>query len=272
VSRPARAAAAALLILALEAGAPALAQDAARPPCAGDPPFPAYAPLDAQPEVGVWTEKPLDPPALPHVRLWTGTPPTELPAPPCTGWAPVPFTVALSARFRETRGVDALAERFAAVSALRSLPYWASARQRWEPLFEDAYAVRDPQSRERREDFAPEELVPGRDLYLYQDPSGPVGGAVYRMRIQDRRAGRLAVLFENVTSARVLGLFPLRPGTLHFVYMLENLPQEDGVWAYYGLLGLATSPDSARTYVNRNAALYRHLAAMPPQQEPPVWP
>jgi hypothetical protein len=220
----------------------------------------------------VWTEKPLDPPALPHVRLWTGTPPAELPAPPCTGWAPVSFTVALSARFQETRGVDALAERFAAVSALRSLPDWASARQRWEPLFEDAYAVRDPQSRERREDFAPEELVPGRDLYLYQDPSGPVGGAVYRMRIQDRRAGRLAVLFENVTSARVLGLFPLRPGTLHFLYVLEHLPQEDGVSGYYALLGLATSPDSPRTYVNRNAALYRHLAAIPPQQEPPVWP
>jgi hypothetical protein len=273
VSSLARAAAAALLVLALGAAAPTLAQDAPRPPCGGDPPFPAFAPLDAQPAVGVWTEKPLKAPGLPHVRLWTGTPPIDLPASPCIDWTPGPFTIALSARFRELRGVEALVERFAATAALKSLPYWAAARERWEPLFEDVYAVRDPQSRERREDFRPEELVPGRNLHIYQDPSGPVGGAVYRMHIQDRRADRLAVLFENVTSARVLGLFPLRPGTLRFVYVLERLPgEEEDLWGYYALLGLTTSPDSARTYVNRSAALYRHLTAIPPQQEPPVWP
>ncbi len=264
--------AAALLALAAVAIAPARAQEAPRPPCAGEPPFPAYAALEAPPEVGVWTEKPLEQPGLAHVRLWAGASLAGLPPPACTDWPPVPFAAALSARFRSPAdGSLALIERFAAVSMLKNLPYWAAARQRWEPLFDEVYAVRDPESRERRDDFSPDELRPGSDLHLYQDPGGPVGGAVYRMRIRERGQDRLEVAIENVTSARAMGLFPLRPGTLRFAYVLERLPEED-VWGYYALLGLATTPDSARTYVNRSAALFRHLAGIPPEQTPPVWP
>src|SRR3712207_9027943 len=64
----------------------------------------------------------------------------------------------------------------------------------------------------------------------------------------ERRPDRLEVAVENVTSARVMGLFPLRPGTFRLVYVLERLPEE-GVWGYYALLGLATTPDSARNSV-----------------------
>jgi hypothetical protein len=264
-------AAAALLALVAVVATTAGAQETPRLPCGGEPPFPAYAALDAPPEVGLWTEKPLEQPDLAHVRLWAGASLADLPPPPCTDWTPVPFAVAVSARFRNPDGVEPLIERLAAASALRSLPHWAAARQRWEPLFEEAYAVRDPESRERRDDFSPDELRSGSDLYLYEDMSGPIGGAVYRMHVRERRPDRLEVAVENVTSARVMGLFPLRPGTFRLVYVLERLPEE-GVWGYYALLGLATTPDSARNSVNRSAALFRYLVGIPPEQTPPVWP
>lgn len=258
-------------LLALAAVGTAEAGEAPRPPCDGAAPVPAYAPVGAQPAVTVWTEKALEQPGLPHIRLEAGASLAGQPPPPCTDWPSPAFAVALSARFLNPGGVEAIVQRFAAVSALERLPYWAAARHHWEPLFDAAYAVRVPSSRERRQDFSPEELRPGRDLYLYQDPGGPVGGAVYRMRVAELRPDRLSVVVENVTSARVLGLFPLPAGAVRFAYIFERQPEE-GAWGYYGLLGLATTPDSARTYVNRSAALHRHLTGIPPQQEPPVWP
>ena len=101
---------------------------------------------------------------------------------------------------------------------------------------------------------------------------GPVGGAVYRTRVRESGPDRLVVLVENVTSARAAGLLPLRPGTLRFAHFLERLRGPEGAWGYYGLVGLGIAPDSARTYVNRAAGLFRHMAGIPPEQEPPVRP
>src|SRR3712207_9219486 len=67
-------------------------------------------------------------------------------------------------------------------------------------LFEEAYAVRDPESRERRDDFSPDELRSGSDLYLYEDMSGPIGGAVYRMHV-DRKSTRLNSSHANISYA-----------------------------------------------------------------------
>lgn len=257
-------------VLAADAGA----SDLPRPPCGGAAPFPAYATPGAAPEVGVWTTRDLDDPDLPNVRLWAGWPSGERSPPPCSGWGDaVPFTLALAARIPDPPGgTEGVLRRLGAVSDLGDLRYWAAARAHWEPLFDDVpYAVADPTSPERRPDHAPAELMPGREVYTYQDPAGPVGGAVYRTRVREAGPDRLVAETENATTARAGGLFPLRPGTIRLVHFLDRLPDGSG-WGYYGLVGLATAPDSARTYVNRAAALFRHLAGLPPEGEAPVWP
>ncbi len=250
------------------------AQDAGpRPPCDGAAPFPAYAAAGAPAAVGVWTARALDDPGLPNVRLWAGQPADGRPPPPCSGWGDSPpFTLALAARIPDPGGTDAILRRLGAASGLAGLRYWAAARGRWEDLFDEApYAVADPESRERRPDHAPPELALGRDAYAYQDPAGPVGGAVYRTRVREAGPDRLVAESENATTARAGGLIPLRPGTIRLVHYFDRLPDGSG-WGYYGLVGLTTSPDTARTYVNRAAALFRHLAGLPPEREPPVWP
>jgi hypothetical protein len=259
-----------LLIFALRW--PAAAQEIPRPPCEGMAPFPAYAAVEAPPQVGVWSPEPLDDPGLAHVRLWSGEEVGAWPPPPCTDWTSLPFTVALAARFRHAGGVEGLLRRLGAVSELARAPYWAAARRRWEPLFDAAYAVSGPEMPERRGDFRPEEMQAGRDLYSHQDPGGPVGGAVYRMRLREVGSDRLVVEVENVTTARVAALFPLGPGTLRFVHFFARTGEAQDAWGYYGLMGIAITPDSARTYVNRMAGIFRHLAGIPGEQAPPVWP
>ena len=261
-----------LLALAALTVRPALAEDIPRPPCDGHPPFPTYAAAGGPPAVGVWSPEPLDDPGLPHVHLWSGEEISAWPPPPCTDWTSLPFTVVLAGQFRHGGGVKALLARLGAAGELGSVHYWAAARQRWEPLFDATYAVASPEGGEWRADFRPEEMRPGQDLYIHQDPGGPVGGATYRLRLREAGPDRLVAELENVTSARVAGLFPLAPGTLRSLYVIERLPGAGDLWGLYSLTGLAIIPDAARTYVNRTAAIFRHLAGIPPEQNPPVWP
>lgn len=270
---PAALAASAAVTLLLCLGPARAQQEVPRPPCDGAIPLPSYAATGAPPEVGVWSGKPLDDPSLAHVAL-RGTPPAEAGAAlACAGWETMPpFTVALAFRLPGAPTVDDLLARFGAYGDLAPVRYWAASRQRWENLFDQIYAVTDQDSRERRPNHTLAELRAGGDLLAYQDPGGPVGGAVYRTRVREAGPDRLVVLVENVTSARAAGLLPLRPGTLRFAHFLERLPGPEGAWGYYGLVGLGIAPDSARTYVNRAASLFRHMAGIPPEQEPPVWP
>jgi hypothetical protein len=226
-----------------------------------------------RPRSACWAARALDDPGLPNVRLWPASPPTAAPRRPAPAGATASPSPWRSPPASPTPAApDAILRRLGAASGLAGLRYWAASRGRWEDLFDEApYAVADPDSRERRPDHAPADLAPGRDAYAYQDPAGPVGGAVYRTRVREAGPDRLVADSENATTARAGGLIPLRPGTIRLVHYFDRLPDGSG-WAYYGLVGLATSPDTARTYVNRAAALFRHLAGLPPEREPPVWP
>lgn len=261
-----------LLLVALLLARPAFAQDTAHPPCNNAPPFPTYGTVEEPPSVGVWSLEPFDDPGLPHVQLRSDETLDAWPAPACTDWPPLPFMVALAGRFRHAGSIEPLLARLGAMGEFGKVRYWAAARQQWEALFDRAYAVADAEGRQQREDFRPEEMPPGRSLHVYQDPGGLVGGAVYRMRIDEAGPDRLTVELENVSSARVAGLFPLPPGTLRFLHVIERQPGTEDLWGLYSLMGLAIAPESARTYVNRTAAIFRHIAGIPPEQQPPVWP
>ena len=236
-------------------------QDVPRPPCA-DPPSPAYPEPGGQPVVRVWSAGELG-------ADWT--------PPACTGWRPLPsrVLVATAGRFRHRGTAEDLLERLGAVSALTTVRYWSVTDGRWLDLVTDASALEGPDAAKRRPDFRAAEMKVGTDLYFAQDDNRSTGDVVYRLRVREIAPDRLVAETENVSPVRYL-LLPLAgPGDLQSVHFLQRLAPEE--WGYYGLA--RTDAEASRllegraaSYVNRAVALFRHLAGVPTDQEPPAAP
>jgi hypothetical protein len=248
-------AAMALSVMLLPASQPMPAAAAPRPPCGEEPPDPPY------PEPG----------APPQVRLWHAE---ELGAdwrpPLCVGWGEKRFDqlVALAGRLPASVAAEDLLARLSAVSEWTGIRYWSVTRRSCRELIEDAHALAGPDSDQRRPDFAPDEMVSGKDLYFFEDDNSPGGGAVYRMRLREITPNRLVLETENISRIDLLLLVPLfAPGELRALYILER--EQGGAWTYYSLSGttagvnpIARGHDAS--YVNRALALYAHLAGLDP--------
>jgi hypothetical protein len=84
---------------------------------------------------------------------------------------------------------------------------------------------------------------------------------------------RVVIAMENVTRVRLFFVPLFEPGALQSVEFVERL--SPGVWGLY-LLTRTAPGASARalgheaSYVNRAAAMYRHLLGIPTDQEPPM--
>jgi hypothetical protein len=241
--------------------APALAEAGPRPPCAGAP-EPAYA----------------GPGALPATRVWY---PDDLAAiwrpPECTGWPAADFgiLVAAAARFPHAGDSHDLLRRIGEISKLATVRYWSVTRKRWRDLITEAHALRGPDRDLKRPDFGLEELLSGEDLYFWQVENSPAGGLVYRMRLRGHAPDRIVLEIENAHVVRFLGSELFAPGAYRFLYFLER--ESPRVWRYYGLM--RTGPGSRflikgfeASYVNRMVAIYRHLAGIPTDREPPAAP
>lgn len=245
---------AALSLALLSVPQAALATEGPRPPCGGEapePPFPA-------------------PGARPNVHLWHAT---ELPPDwrlaPCTGWGGVRFDqlVAIAGRLPSHLDAADLLAALGAISTWTGIRYWSVSRGRCRALIEDAHALAGPEESRRRPDFAPEEMVAGKDLYFFEDDNGPGGAAVYRMRLRELAVDRLVVETENVTAIKLMLMTLFGPGELRALYVAER--DASGGWTYYSLNGatagvswFALGHDDS--YVNRALALYAHLAGVDP--------
>src|SRR5204863_482294 len=78
---------------------------------------------------------------------------------------------------------------------------------------------------------------------------------------------------DNVTAVRAAGLTLFEPGSLQSVVFLER--RGLGVWSFYDIIragdgssALAASHEGS--YVNRLVALYRYMAGVPTDLEPPA--
>ncbi len=196
--------------------------------------------------------------------------------PPCSGWAPRRATVAVSVagRFREPGGWPAILDRIRRVSALPTISYWSVTRQRWRPLVTEAWALQGPDRRLRRPDFEPAELLAGQPLYVYQHENTPAGAVVYRMELDRPARDLLRVRVENPVPVRILFWTLFEPGEYQSVYLIRRHGDH---WDYRGLLRAGTGPNAlveryVASYVNRAAALYRYIAGIPTDTEPPVAP
>jgi hypothetical protein len=251
----------AILVLTLCASigaARAQAADEPSAPCEGAAPVPAYAALDARAAVRTWTNLAWTPPA-------------------CLGWPPERsrLIVALAGRFRHAGDAQTLLARFGAISSMRGLQYWSVTDKAWRELITDGAALMGPGSRSRRPDFSPAELAPGATVYFEQTEGRSSTPVVYRLRVLEAGADRLAIATDNVTPIRafLVTLFP--PGSLRATYLIERHGAD--VWTFYGISSTgaeasALASVSPPSYINRAAALYAQFAGIPARRHPPLAP
>ena len=221
-------------------------------PC-GSPPSPPYPAVEAPPTVRVWQGSDWKPPA-------------------CAGWpaSPAATLVATAGRFRDTGGVEALRRRVGAISKMAGLLYWSTTHQKWQPLIVEAHALTGPEG-DARADFPAVDVAPGRSLYAEQ-ADNLLGSAVYEMRIREASADRLVFSTENRSTLRFMG-FPLfSAGEVQSICFLQR--ESKDAWRYYSISRMAKQasllPGHEPSLINRAVAIYRYLAGIRPDLEPPA--
>jgi hypothetical protein len=222
---------------------------------------PAYAALNMPPTV-----------ALFHASDLQGWQPAA-----CTGWPAASrskLVIAVAGSFRFAGSIDALLARVAAVSSLARTQYWSTTDKKWRPIAYSASALRGPDPKTKRADFSASELSQGADLYYWDDDSRS-GEIVTRMTVRQRTADRAVIATENITPIRqfLITLFP--PRSLQTVMFVQRVAP--GVWGVYLLS--RTSDEASMlaggheaSYVNRAVAVYRQVAGIRTDAEPPASP
>jgi hypothetical protein len=236
----------------------AASEISATPPCGGSMPQPGYAPVGAPPNVQVWKDQSL----------------ADFPdRVSCLGWSTPKFRmlIAVAGTFQNSEGALALMSRFGAVSTLLSVRYWSTTDQSWRPLVLSATALTGKVASQTRADFISAELEGGKDVYLAQADSRGAGEVIYRMRVRESKPSAFIIETENITSVQWLALTLLKAGGLYSVYFVEQ--RSPGIWSYYSLTKIAESSwliaGHEKSYINRVVALYRHIAGIPTDLEPP---
>jgi hypothetical protein len=234
---------------------------AAQPPCHGALPQPGYAQPGTAPRVLVWSSpKPVVPSSWDECIQWS-TPAART-------------LVAVAGRFASADTANDLLTRFGAVSQLLALRYWSVTDHAWRPLVSSATALTRLTSGAARPDFSAAEMRSGDDLYLAQRDGRSASEAIYRIRVREFSAAHFIVETENLTPIRWWGIVLFKSGDIQSRYFLEQ--RAAGVWSYYSLTKIAGSSWIAAghdsSYVNRVIALYRSLARIPSDREPPAAP
>jgi hypothetical protein len=233
-----------------------------QPPCgtASSPPFPS-------------------PEAPPVVEVWHATDLTRIGWTPaaCTGWsaasrAKLIVVVAGSFRFQGT--TEDLLARLGSVSSHRNIRYWSTTDKAWRPTALDAVALLRPDRKSERSDFSPSEMSEGSELYYWWNDSRS-GSIIHRMNVRERRPGRIVIAIENVSPVRALVFTLFGPGMLQTVEFLEQ--RGPNLWGLYLITRVSANASALAfehdaSYVNRAVALYRYIAGMQTDQEPPAAP
>jgi hypothetical protein len=219
-----------------------------------------YASPGAKPNSAVWQST---------SREWT--PPLEL------GWKKEDYTVLvmLASSFQWSRGQDALLERIGRISALQKVKYWTVTEQRWTPLFVESYALQLADESAKRGDFSLQEIKLGKPLFFYQQENRGISKGVYRMRVSSK-PGRIVVTTENVNPLKAFLVSLIGTGEFQNSYILEQ--QSDTEWRYYSTLRAGRGAYSLiigghdSSFINRAAALFRHVSGIATDSEPPLAP
>lgn len=229
------------------------------PPCPGSSArnVPDYSELTAQPQVGVWRDIELNA------------------AGSCLGTVTGHFglVIALASRFESSESLTQVAKRIGSVSAIRGLKYWSVTDQTWRPLSTKAFAVRDDESNPvQRGDFSAAEVLRGDTLLFSRDDSQSTGQTLYEAKAIAVAADSLVLETRNVTAVKMLLLTLFEAEELRSIHYLRR--DAGNRWSYYGLsaarkIGIFSDE---RSFINRAAAYYRHIAGQPSDGASPLAP
>lgn len=224
---------------------------------------------------GMTTADTPPPGAAPKITIWHAGDLEQWQPPSCTGWlqnSRSNLIVSLTGSFRFDGGMSALLARMGKISALPNVMYWSVTDKKWGPLAHDASALNGPDPKSRRRDFTATELVPGAYLYYWEDDIRS-GEIVYRIEVLESTPDRAVIASDNITPVRRFLITLFKPGALQSVFFIQRL--QPGVFGVNILsrTGEGTSALAGgheQSYVNRANALYRQLAGIKTDQEPPA--
>lgn len=196
--------------------------------------------------------------------------------PECTGWKSRKFSLLLatSGYFYSGDTMDTMLDKFANISDLKKIWYWSTTRKKWRYLIPEAFAVQDPDILEPRGNFKREELKKGEKLFYFQQERSPAKNVVFGLTVKQLSDTGLTVELVN-EKAITKWLLPLfDAGEYEFLYFLNKAKNK---WYYYSLLRVGNKPNSwiknhKDSYINRATAIFRHLAGLPTDLEPPAAP
>jgi hypothetical protein len=164
--------------------------------------------------------------------------------------------------------------RFGASSAWKGIRYWSSTDERWETFITDSAALVDFEHRKRRPDFTAAELKTGADFYFLRSDNRSSDPVIYRMRVAEAGSDRLVVTIGNVSPVSTFVFTVFDSGDIRSTYFLERIGP--GLWGYYALTvmreGMMVIGNHDESYLTRNVAIFRHIAGIPTDQEPPLAP
>ncbi len=234
-------------------------KSAPQPPCGRGEVYPAYPEVDHAPVVEVWGRDGLGAKWIP---------------PACIDWKVPGFSslVVTVARFRVPAGQEGLLRRMGAISELQGVRYWSTTHQSWRTLIASAMALEGGTGARQRKDFSPEELSQSRTMYFEQEDN-LTGKATYQLRLRSLSTDHMVFDSENISTMRYFFVTVFHPGEMQTIYFLDR--ESDDIWRFYSVTrtglkasSLATGHDASS--INRAVAMYRHLAGVPTDQEPPA--
>ena len=180
------------LAIPLAAQVPAWAQApfqgfAMRPPCAG-PPHPAYAPPGGAPVIVSWTEDDL------NKAAWQLS--------PCLHWTEGRTRMATAlAGVVHAPSLDDLLTRYGALSQYKSIHFWSTTHQAWEPFVQQAGVTDGPGANHTYPDLKPEDFVAGKEFYYYEIDAR-TGRTVHHLTVRQRTADKVELSTENLTAIK----------------------------------------------------------------------
>jgi hypothetical protein len=230
-----------------------------RPPC-GFEPFPAYPALGAPPVIMLWTQAELEGWSPPACIAWQGGSAT--------------LAVGLAGRFSGAGDSDAILARLGAISSLRDVRYWSITDKQWNAMFLRAIALDGPNASKPRGDFSAAEMRPGHDVYFLAADNRSGDNAVSRLHVREADSAHIIIETANVTPLRWMFLSFAAPGNVQTWYFLDR--EAGGSWRFYSLTRVLYASSffvrfvSGESYINRAVAMYRHLAGIPTDRDPPT--
>lgn len=228
-----------------------------RPPCEGTSP-PAYGKAGGPPAILVWPESSL------NKTAWA--------AAPCLHWGAgkMRMAVALAATLNAS-SLDELLSRFGALSQYKSIRFWSVMYETWDDFVASSGFVDGPQGQQVVPDHAPVDYVVGRDFYYFE--TSRAGRTIHRMTVRKRTADRIEIATENITPIRFAMATLFEPGALQSVTFFDRRGPSE--WGYFQTIGVGLGSSfitvqSTSPYINRLTALYRYLAGIPTDRDPPA--